>query len=76
MQDDLTAIVNDVQAKAPTLQTRAEFEAYKATISGPNGSLTQVMKRMGSIPKEEKPAMGKLINEAKTTPCALRCCSW
>ena len=67
MQDDLTAIVNDVQVKVPTIQTRAEFEAYKATISGPNGSLTQVMKRMGSLPKEEKPALGKRINEAKTT---------
>lgn len=67
MQEDLSAIVNDVQAKAPTIQTRAELEAYKATISGPNGSLTQVMKRMGSLSKEEKPAMGKLINEAKTS---------
>jgi len=66
MQEDLSAIVNEVQAKAPALQTRAEFEAYKATISGPNGSLTQVMKRMDSVPKEEKPAMGRLINEAKT----------
>lgn len=65
MQKNLSAIVDDVQAKAPTIQTRAEFEAYKATISGPNGSLTQVMKGMGALPKEEKPAMGKLINEAK-----------
>ena len=66
MEKDLSAIVDDVQVRAPKLQTRAEFEAYKATISGPNGSLTQVMKRMGGVPKEEKPAMGKLINEAKT----------
>ncbi|MGK0176946.1 MAG: phenylalanyl-tRNA synthetase alpha chain [Lentimonas sp.] len=66
MQEDLTAIVENVKGNTPTIQTRAEFEAYKATISGPNGSLTQVMKQMGSLPKEEKPAMGKLINEAKT----------
>ena len=66
MQEDLSVIVKDVQTKAPTLQTRAEFEAYKATISGPNGSLTRVMKGMGALPKEEKPVMGKLINEAKT----------
>lgn len=66
MQEDLSAIVRDVQAKAPTIRNRAEFEVYKATISGPNGSLTRVMKGMGVLPKEEKPAMGKLINEAKT----------
>lgn len=65
MQENLSAIIDDVQAKAPTIQTRAEFEAYKATISGPNGSLTHAMKGMGALPKEEKPAMGKLINEAK-----------
>ena len=66
MQEELTVIVEGVRKNAPTIQTRAEFEAYKATVSGPNGSLTGVMKQMGKVPKEEKPAMGKLINEAKT----------
>ena len=66
MQEELTAIVAGVQENAPNIQTRAEFEAYKATISGPKGTLTDVMKRMGKVPKEDKPAMGKLINHAKT----------
>ena len=66
MQEELNIIVSEVREKASQLVTRAGFEAYKATISGPNGSLTEVMKGMGKIPKEEKPAMGKLINEAKT----------
>ena len=66
MQEELTAIVAGVQENAPNIQTRAEFEAFKATISGPKGSLTDVMKRMGKVPKEDKPAMGKLINHAKT----------
>ena len=66
MQEELTAIVAGVQENAPNIQTRAEFEAFKATISGPKGTLTDVMKRMGKVPKEDKPAMGKLINHAKT----------
>ena len=66
MQEQLTAIVAGVRDNAPNIQTRVEFEAFKATISGPKGSLTDVMKRMGKVPKEEKPAMGKLINEAKS----------
>ena len=65
MQEQLTAIVAGVRDNAPNIQTRVEFEAFKATISGPKGSLTDVMKSMGKVPKEEKPAMGKLINEAK-----------
>ncbi len=65
MQETLQAIQDEVREKAPTITTRAEFEAYKATISGPNGALTQAMKEMGRVPKEEKPALGRLINEVK-----------
>ncbi|MFU8847099.1 MAG: phenylalanine--tRNA ligase subunit alpha [Opitutales bacterium] len=65
MQEELHTIVAGVREKAPLITTRAAFEAYKATISGPKGALTDVMKGMGKVPKEDKPAMGKLINEAK-----------
>ena len=65
MQETLDAIVADVRKHAPGLDSRAEFDAYKARIVGPNGSLTAVMKGMAQIPKEDKPAMGKRINEAK-----------
>ena len=70
MQEQLTAIVAGVRDNAPNIQTRAEFEAFKATISGPNGTLTDVMKRMGQVPKEDKPAMGKCINQAKNSVTA------
>lgn len=58
--------MEEVREGAPRIENRAEFEAFKATILGPNGSLTAVMKLMGKVPKQEKPAMGKLINEAKS----------
>ncbi|ADE54433.1 phenylalanine--tRNA ligase subunit alpha [Coraliomargarita akajimensis] len=70
MQEELNAIVAGVREQAPQITSRAEFEAYKATVSGPKGSLTEVMKGMGKVPKEDKPAMGKLINEAKTAVTA------
>lgn len=70
MQEQLTAIVAGVRDNAPNIQTRAEFEAFKATISGPNGTLTDMMKRMGQVPKEDKPAMGKYINQAKNSVTA------
>ena len=70
MQEQLTAIVAGVRDNAANIQTRAEFEAFKATISGPNGTLTDVMKRMGQVPKEDKPAMGKYINQAKNSVTA------
>jgi phenylalanyl-tRNA synthetase alpha chain len=65
MQDALNAILTNAQPELATLKTRAEFEAAKARYTGPNGEFTALMKQMGSVPKEERPAMGKLINEAK-----------
>lgn len=65
MQAQLEAIISETESAVPGIQTRPEFDAFKARISGPNGSLTQVMKSIGKLPKEEKPAAGKLINAAK-----------
>lgn len=65
MQHQLANIVSEANSAAPAIKTRPEFEVFKAGLVGSKGSMTAVMKLMGSIPKEEKPAMGKLINEAK-----------
>jgi phenylalanyl-tRNA synthetase alpha chain len=66
MQDQLSALLAKAQSELSALKTRPEFEAAKARYVGPNGELTGLMKQMGAVPKEQKPALGKLINEAKT----------
>jgi phenylalanyl-tRNA synthetase alpha chain len=71
MQDTLTALVAKAQPELAVLKTRPEFEAAKARYVGPNGELTALMKQMGSVPKEQRPAIGKLINETKTKLQAL-----
>ena len=65
MQDLLSALLAKAPAELAALKTRAEFEAAKARYVGPHGELTALMKQMGTVPKEERPAMGKLINETK-----------
>jgi phenylalanyl-tRNA synthetase alpha chain len=65
MQDQLSALLAKAPAELAALKTRPEFEAAKARFVGPNGELTALMKQMGSVPKEQRPAMGKLVNEAK-----------
>ncbi|HEX2860385.1 MAG TPA: phenylalanine--tRNA ligase subunit alpha, partial [Lacunisphaera sp.] len=65
MHDTLSAILAKAQPELAALKTRAEFEAAKARYVGPNGEFTVLMKQMGAVPKEQRPAMGKLINEAK-----------
>ncbi len=71
MKEALSAIVEQVRSSVPAIDTRAAFEQFKATVSGPNGSLTAAMKGMKDAPKEERPALGKLINETKTAIEAL-----
>jgi phenylalanyl-tRNA synthetase alpha chain len=66
MQDQLSALLAKAGAEFPALKTRPEFEAAKARYVGPHGELTGLMKQMGALPKEQKPVVGKLINEAKT----------
>ena len=66
MHDQLSAVLAKATAEWPSIVSRSDFEAAKARYVGPNGELTALMKQMGTVPKEARPAMGKLINEAKT----------
>lgn len=66
MEQILATLLSKAQTDLRLLQSRPEFEAAKARLVGPNGELTALMKQMGSVPKEQRPAMGKLINETKS----------
>jgi phenylalanyl-tRNA synthetase alpha chain len=57
------------QAALGELQSAADLAALeqaKGAWIGPHGKFTGLMKQLGSLPKEERPAAGKLINSAKT----------
>jgi len=56
------------QAALSELQAAADLAALehsKGSWIGPHGKFTTLMKQLGTLPKEEKPAAGKLINAAK-----------
>jgi len=55
------AALADLRA-APDL---AALEQTKGNYLGAQGKFTALMKQLGALPKEEKPAAGKLINQAK-----------
>src|SRR5690349_15382521 len=44
----------------------ATLDHAKGSWVGPHGKFTALMKQLGSLSKEERPAAGKLINAAKT----------
>ncbi|MDB6018878.1 MAG: phenylalanyl-tRNA synthetase [Pedosphaera sp.] len=43
----------------------AALEQTKGNYLGAQGKFTALMKQLGTLPKEEKPAAGKLVNQAK-----------
>jgi phenylalanyl-tRNA synthetase alpha chain len=47
-------------------QDLAALDQARVQYLGANGKFTALLKQLGSLPKEEKPAAGKLINVAKT----------
>jgi phenylalanyl-tRNA synthetase alpha chain len=61
--DPLTqACIADFQAA----KDLAELDRAKGAYLGPHGKFTALMKQLGGLPKDERPAAGKRINEAKS----------
>ena len=65
MENDLQAIVTQAEASLQSVRSRADWEQAKASVLGPNGSLTQAAKGIGKLSKEEKPVFGQALNRVK-----------
>lgn len=66
---DLLAQLESLKQSAPTeisaAQDAAAVEALRLKYLGKNGVITSALEKIGSLPKEQKPAVGKLANELK-----------
>ena len=47
-------------------QSTAELEALQVKVLGKKGELTALLKTLGTLPQEERPQMGALINDARS----------
>ncbi len=65
MSDSLENIVAQTAQGLEAVRTRPEFEAFKATVMGPNGSFTASRKLIGTLPNDQKKAFGQRLNEVK-----------
>ncbi len=63
--DDIEPLKLTALAELAAAPDLAALEQTKGAWLGGNGRFTALMKQLGSLPKEEKPAAGKLINLAK-----------
>lgn len=63
--DEIEPLKQTALAELKAATDLAALEQTKGAWIGPNGKFTALMKQMGKLSKDEKPAAGKLINTAK-----------
>jgi phenylalanyl-tRNA synthetase alpha chain len=63
--DDIEPLKQTALTELQAAPDLAALEQTKGAWTGPNGKFTALMKQLGTLSKEEKPAAGKLINAAK-----------
>ena len=61
----LEAILSDAKATLIAVKSMPELEQVKAKYLGKSGSLTEQLKKLGSMAPEEKKSAGAMINQAK-----------
>lgn len=67
MKDKLKSIVDDALAQIQTSQKLEELNNIRVTFLGKKGQLTSILKSMKDVPKEDRPVVGQLVNEARTS---------
>ena len=63
--DDIEPLREAALAELKAASDPAGLEQAKGAWLGPHGKFTALMKQLGALPREERPAAGKRINQAK-----------
>jgi phenylalanyl-tRNA synthetase alpha chain len=63
---DVNTLVEAARYELASAGDLASLDQCRIKYLGANGSFTALLKQLGSLPKEERPAAGKRINEAKS----------
>ena len=65
MKDKIASVQQAALARIAAVADMKGLEDARVGILGKKGSLTQVQQGMRDVPKEEKPAVGAMLNEAR-----------
>ena len=63
--DELSALREATLADIAAATTSAELDQVRVAVIGKAGTLTGYLRSMGQVPKEERAAVGKAVNEAR-----------
>jgi phenylalanyl-tRNA synthetase alpha chain len=66
MQDEIISLKNEILAAIAGAATPDALEAVRIQYLARSGSLPLLLEKMATVPKEQRPIVGKAANEAKT----------
>jgi phenylalanyl-tRNA synthetase alpha chain len=67
MKEKLKAIVDEALDKIKASQELESLNDIRVQFLGKKGALTEILKSMKDVAPEDRPAVGQLVNEARTT---------
>ncbi len=65
MQERIRQILQEAQKALGTAGNSGQLEALRVKYQGKKGSLTELLRSMGTLSPEERPAFGAMVNEAR-----------
>lgn len=66
MKQLIEELKNEITQKLPTINSNKEFYATQSVYLGKAGKITALLRELGKAPKEERPELGKAINQLKS----------
>ncbi len=65
LEQELTSILKDAEKEIDSASSMQDLLLLKSKYTGKKSQLSALMKRLGELPKEERPKFGKSVNEVK-----------
>ena len=66
MKEKLEALREQALRELEDLHTPKDLEEFRIRVMGKKGSLTEVLRGMGSLPADERPKVGQLVNQLRS----------
>src|SRR4051812_43528708 len=60
--EQIESVSKEWRAEVATVKNAADLEAFRIKFLGSNGKMKALMKLLGTVPKDQKPAIGQKLN--------------
>ena len=67
MNEKIQALINEAKAKVEAAKELIEINELKVSFLGKAGAITSLLKGMKDVPQEQRPEIGKYVNQARDT---------